>query len=323
MSPPLQLTLACAEMEITRALKEGTVKPEGLDLTVLTSMDSLTRHTRFLQGGEFDVAEVSVSSFAIARDQGYPASAIPVFLSRRFGHGFLFINTGKGIRTPSDLVGRRIGVKQLQFTNIVLIRGILEHEYRVPQTSIEWVCELDEIIDFTPPPGVRITRLRSGQTVEDMLCAGEIDAVLHPDRIEPVKRRDPRVAQLFANFKEEEIKYFQKTKLFPIMHLLAIRDEIAQRHPWVASSLLKAFNESKAIAMKRMANARLVPLVWYRAAWEEQEDIVGGDPWQHGASESNVRNIDMLAGFIHEQGLTKRRFSYGDLFLPEFKPEMA
>lgn len=323
MSTLVPLTLACADMEITRALKEGTVKPKGIDLTVLTNMDSITRHTRFLQKNEFDVAEVSVSSFAIARDQGYLASAIPVFLSRRFGHGFVFINTGKGIRKPADLVGRRIGVKQLQFTNIVLIRGILEHEYGVAQTSIEWVCELDEVIDFAPPPGVKITRLRSGQSVEDMLVAGELDAVLHPDRIEPVKHKDPRVAQLFSNFKDEEIAYFRKTGLFPIMHLLAIRNEVAERHPWVAQSLLDAFNEAKAIAMKRMANARIVPLVWYRAAWEEQEEIVGADPWQHGASKSNVENIDRLAGYVHEQGLTAQRFRFADLFLPEFTQHSA
>jgi 4,5-dihydroxyphthalate decarboxylase len=318
MPAPLPLTLACADMEITRALKEGMVKPENIDLTVLTNMDSITRHSRFLQKNEFDLAEVSVSSFAIARDQGYPASAIPVFLSRRFGHGFVFINTSKGIRTPTDLIGRKIGVKQLQFTNIVLIRGILEHEYGVPQSSIEWVCELDEIVEFAPPPGVKITRLGRGQSVEEMLAAGELDAVLHPDRIEPMRHKDPRVAQLFPNFKEEEIRYFKNTGLFPIMHLLAIRQEVSERHPWVARSIFNAFNEAKRIAMKRMANARVVPLVWYRVAWEEQEEVVGDDPWEYGASERNVRNIDMMAGYVHEQGLTRKRFTFSDLFPQDF-----
>jgi 4,5-dihydroxyphthalate decarboxylase len=319
----LPLTLACADMEITRPLKEGVVQPEGIDLTVLTDMDSIARHSRFLQKHEFDMAEVSVSSFAIARDQGYPASAIPVFLSRRFGHGFVYINTGKGIRTPADLIGRKIGVKQLQFTNIVLIRGILEHEYGVPQTSIEWFCELDEIVEFVPPPGVKITRLKPGQSVEAMLAAGELDAVLHPDRIEPIRLKDPRVAQLFPNFKDEEIAYFRKTRMFPIMHLLAVRQETAERHPWVAVNILNAFNEAKRIAMKRMANARVVPLVWYRVAWEEQQEIVGPDPWEHGATERNIENINTIAGYAYEQGLTKRKFTFDDLFPRVFQGPQA
>jgi len=310
----LPLTLACADLEIVRALKEGVVRPEGIDLTVAPNMDSITRHSRFLRGHEFDIAEVSVSSFVIARDQGFPAIAIPVFLSRRFGHGFIYINTGKGIRAPADLVGRKIGVKQLQFTNIVLIRGILEHEYGVPQTSIEWFCELDEILEFSQPPGVKINRLKKGQSVEAMLATGELDAVLHPDRIEPIRKNDLRVAQLFPNFKEEEIAYFRKTGIFPIMHLLAIRQELAERHPWVAVNMLRAFNEAKAIGMKRMENPRLVPLVWYRAAWQEQEEIVGADPWEYGATERNVKNIDTITGYAHEQGLTKRRFTFDDLF---------
>jgi 4,5-dihydroxyphthalate decarboxylase len=315
----LPLTLACADMEITRALKEGVVRPEGIDLTVSTDMNSITRHTRFLQKHEFDMAEVSVSSFAIARDHGFAATAIPVFLSRRFGHGFVYINTGKGIRTPADLIGRKVGVKQLQFTNIVLIRGILEHEYGVPQTSIELFSELDEIVEFDPPAGVKINRLKSGQSVEAMLVSGELDAVLHPDRIEPIRQKDPRVAQLFPDFKSEEIAYFRKTGMFPIMHLLAIRQEIADRHPWVAINMLRAFNEAKTIAMKRMENPRIVPLVWYRAAWQEQEEIVGADPWEYGVTERNVKNINTIAGYAHEQGLTRQRFTFDDLFFKAFR----
>ena len=323
MPSPLPLTLACADMEITRPLKEGVVRAEGIDLTVVTNMDSIARHSRFLQKHEFDIAEISLSSFIIARDHGFPFSAIPVFLSRRFGHGFIFVNTGKGIRTPADLVGRKVGVKQLQFTINVLIRGILEHEYGVPQTSIEWFCELDEIVEFTPPPGMKINRLSSGRSVETMLAAGELDAVLHPDRIEPIRRGDPRVAQLFPKFKDEEIAYFRKTGMFPIMHLLAIRQEIAERHPWVAINMFNAFNEAKRIAMKRMESPRIVPLVWYRAAWQEQEEIIGTDPWEYGGTERNVKNINTIAGYAHDQGLTKQKFTFDDLFPQVFPGAQA
>ena len=136
----LALTLACGEYEIVRALMEGTVKPDGVDLNVLTAMDSSTRHWRFLRNREFDMAEVSCSSYLVARDQGVPIDAIPVFLHRRFRHGFIFINTAKGIRTPADLVGRKIGVKQFQNTAIVWLRGILQHEYGVPLHSTQYAA---------------------------------------------------------------------------------------------------------------------------------------------------------------------------------------
>src|ERR1044072_1091524 len=147
----IPLTLACGNYEIVRALKDGVVTPDGIDLTILTDMDSTTRHWRFLREGHFAVAETSCSSYIVARDTGLAITAIPVFLHRRFRHGFVFINTSKGIKKPTDLIGKKIGIKQFQATAIVWMRGILEHEYGVPQKSIEWVPELDETIEFTPP----------------------------------------------------------------------------------------------------------------------------------------------------------------------------
>ena len=140
----LQLTLACGDYEIVRALKEGIVQPDGIELTILTGMDSTTRHWRFLRNNEFDVAEVSSSSYIVSRDRNMPFRAIPVFLHRRFRHGFIFINKTKGISKPTDLIGRRVGVKSYQVSAILWLRGILEHEYGVPHTSIEWFSERDD-----------------------------------------------------------------------------------------------------------------------------------------------------------------------------------
>ncbi len=319
MSTRIPLTLACGDYEIVRPLKEGTVRPDGIDLTVLTAMDSTTRHWRFLRGVEFDIAEVSCSSFIVARDQGFPAAAIPVFLHRRFRHGFVFINTGKGINKPSDLIGKKIGVKQFQATAIVWMRGILEHEYGVPHQSMEWFSELDETIEFQPAPGLRLTKLPNDKSVEAMLAAGELDAVIHPDLIKPMVQKDPRVARLFPDWKAEEIAFYKKTGIFPIMHVLGIKQEIVDRHPWVAINMFHAFNEAKKIAMKRMENPRMVPLVWYREAWEEQEEIVGTDPWEYGPTERNLKNMNAIAGYCHEQGLSKKRFTFDDLFMPVFQ----
>jgi 4,5-dihydroxyphthalate decarboxylase len=319
MSKRIPLTLACGDYEIVRALKDGSVTPDGIDLTVLTAMDSTTRHWRFLRGLEFDMAEVSCSSYIVARDQGFAATAIPVFLHRRFRHGFMFINTTKGIKAPKDLIGKKIGVKQFQATAIVWMRGILEHEYGVPQKSITWYSELDETVEFTPPPGLTINRLPNDKTVEGMLAEGELDAVLHPDLIKPLVKKDPRVARLFPNFKDEEIAYFKKTGIFPIMHVLGIKNEIVERHPWVPINMYHALNQAKAIAMKRMENPRIVPLIWYREAWEEQEEIAGPDPWEYGPSDRNLHNMNTLAGYCHEQGLTRSKFSFDDLFVSVFQ----
>jgi 4,5-dihydroxyphthalate decarboxylase len=311
----LSLTLACGDYEITLPLKEGSVKPEGIDLNVLTEMDSTTRHWRFLRNQEFDIAEVSCSSYLVARDRGMPVEAIPVFLHRRFRHGFIFINTSKGIHSPADLAGRKIGLKQFQSTALVWLRGILQHDYGVPLESIEWFCELDETIDFTGTRDFKIVRLSNDRSVEQMLADGEIDALLHPDLIRPLLAKDPRVGRLFPNYRQEELSYYQRTGIFPIMHILGIRREILEKNSWVGINLFHAFDEAKRIAMKRLTNPRVVPLVWYREEWEEQESIFGDDPWEYGLSKMNENTLETLVGYAHEQGLIRRKPALEELFL--------
>ena len=152
------------------------------------------------------------------------------------------------------------------------MRGILEHEYGVPHKSVEWVAELDEDVDFTPPPDLKITRLPHDKSVEDMLAEGEVDALIHSDIIKPIEAGDPRVARLWPDYKAEEIRFYKKTQIFPIMHVMGIRQEIVDRHPWVPVNLFHAFEKSKAIAMRRMDNPRIVPLAWYLEAWNEQQE---------------------------------------------------
>ena len=186
----LKLTLAIGDYEIVRALKEGAVQPDGIELNVLTDMDSTTRHWRFLRNQDFDVAECSCSSYLVARDQGMPFEGIPVFLHRRFRHGFIFINTEKGINNPKDLIGCKIGVKQYQSSAQLWMRGFLEHEYGVPHRSINWFSELDESIDFERPEDPSLTRLPDEKGVEQMLADGELDALMHPDLIQPLINGD-------------------------------------------------------------------------------------------------------------------------------------
>ena len=315
MTKKLELSLACGDYDILRALKEGIVRPDGIDLTVLTAMDSNTRHWRFLRGGEFDAAEVSCSSYLIARDQGGPFQAIPVFPHRRFRHGFFFINTGKGIKTPADLNGKKVGIKQYQSTAQLWMRGMLEHEHGVLLRSIEWYSEVGETFEFEKPADLKLTLLPEDKSVENMIAEGELDAVIHPDLIKPLVEKDDRVGRLFPDFKNEEIAYYRKTGIFPIMHSIGLRQEIVEKYPWVPVSLYNAFNESKSVAMKRMTNPRIVPLAWYREAWEEQEDILGQDPWEYGMTDKNREQLELLSAYSLEQGMIKETKPLDELYV--------
>jgi 4,5-dihydroxyphthalate decarboxylase len=196
------------------------------------------------------------------------------------------------------------------------MRGILEHEYGVPLNSIEWVAELDNDVDVQLPSDLKLRKLPDGQSIETMLAEGELDAVFHSDIIKPFMAGDPRVGQLFPDVKAEEMAYFKRTGIFPIMHVTALRKELADEHPWLAINLYRAFERAKTIGMKRMINPRIVPLAWYQAAWEEQERVFGPDPWEYGLGEKNRKVLDTLIGYSHEQGLIKRRFTPDELFLP-------
>jgi 4,5-dihydroxyphthalate decarboxylase len=315
MPKKLSLTFACGDYEIVRPLIDGKVEVDGVDLTILTDMDSATRHWRFLRNGEFDVAEVSSSSYLAARDNDWPFRAIPVFLHRRFRHGFMFINTTKGISKPSDLIGRRVGVKTLMTSAVLWMRGILQHEYGVPLNSIEWVAEIEDDVNVTLPPDIKYSCLPNDKSVETMLAEGELDAVFHSDFVKPFLAHDPRVARLFPNSKAEEMAYYQRTGIFPIMHVVGIRQSLAEQHPWLAINLFRAFNEAKAIAMERMRNPRIVPLAWYRAAWEEQEQILGPDPWEYGLTDKNRKILETLVSYSYEQGLIRTIPTLEQLFL--------
>jgi len=315
MPKRIALSLACGDYEIVRPLLKGKVEVDGVDLTILTDMDSATRHWRFLNGGEFDVAELSASSYLAARDKELPFHAIPVFLHRRFRHGFMFINTSKGIRKPADLRGRKIGVKTMMTTAVLWMRGILQSEYGVPLNSIDWVAEIEDDIKVALPADIKYSCLPNDKSVETMLAEGDVDAVFHSDLIKPFVARDPRVARLFPDHKTEEMAYFRRTGIFPIMHVLGLRKSLADEHPWIAVNLFKAFNQAKAAAMKRMANPRIVPLAWYRNAWEEQEQVLGADPWEYGLTEKNRENLKTLVGYSLEQGLIKKRPTLEELFL--------
>ena len=310
----LHLSLACGDYEIVRALMEGTVKPDGIALTMLTQMDSATRHWRMMRNGEFDAAEYSLSSYLMARDRGLPFTAIPVFLHRRFRHGFIFINAKAGIDKPKDLIGKRIGVKTFQTTAIMWLRGMLHNDYGVKQTDVEWFVELEEEIEFTPKKELKFTKLPPGKDVEKMLVAGELDAVLHSDLIDPLLEGDTRIRRLFVNNDEVEKDYFKTTGIFPIMHVMALRKDLVGENPWAPYNLLRAFEASKRAAYARLQNPRIVPLAWYRSYQEQEQAILGSDPWEYGLTERNRKNLSTAIKYSHQSGLISREIPVEELF---------
>ena len=315
MSNKLQLTLACGDYESIRGLKERTVKPDGIELTVLTDMTSDIRHWRMIRNREFDVAELSMSNYLMAKYTGLPFAAIPVFLHRRFRHGFVFLNATKNIRKPADLIGKRVGLRNFQATANLWIRGILEHEYQLPHRSIQWFKQDEEEVEWTPPSGLNIQRVAAGKNVEQMLVEGELDALIHPEVIQPILAKDQRVSRLFPAYRELEIEYFKRTGIFPIMHTTAIKQEVVEKYPWVPINLMQALEAAKKAAYKRMENPRIVPLAWFRHFLEEQDEILGADPWAYGLGDSNRKNLETLMQYSQEQGLLGRKMSLDELFI--------
>jgi 4,5-dihydroxyphthalate decarboxylase len=315
MSKKLHLTLATGDYESVRALKEGAVKPDGIELTILTDMTADVRHWRMLRNREFDVAELSMSNYLMAKFTGLPFAAIPVFLHRRFRHGFVFLNASKGITKPTDLIGKKVGLRNFQATANLWIRGILEHEHGVPHRSINWFKQDEEEVDWTPPADLKIQRIAPGKDVEKMLVEGELDALIHPDLIQAILDKDKRVTRLFPNYRDLEIDYFKRTEIFPIMHTTAIKQEIVDKYPWVPINLMQAFEASKKAAYKRLENPRIVPLAWFRHFLEEQDEILGPDPWEYGLGEKNKKNLETLMQYSQEQGLLGRKISLEELFI--------
>jgi 4,5-dihydroxyphthalate decarboxylase len=265
---------------------------------------------------EFDLCEVNVGAYFMARDQGEPLSALPVFLHRRFRHGFIFVNAAAGIREPKDLIGKRIGGTNYQPAANLWMRGILEEHYGVPHKSITWVVEREEDVPFKKPADLRIEMIPEGKRLDVMLAEGELPAMLSPDIPRRFLQGDERILRLFPNYKDIEIAYYRQTGIFPIMHVTAIKREIVEKYPWVPTNLVKAFEKAKTLAYRRIANPRVVPLAWVRTAVEEQAEILGPDPWAYGLGAANRKNLETILRYVRMQGLIARDFTLDELFEP-------
>jgi 4,5-dihydroxyphthalate decarboxylase len=310
----LRLTVACGDYDIVKALKEGAVEAGGLELIFLTDMGPRERHWRLARKMEFDVCEENVGAYFMARDRGDPVTALPVFLHRRFRHGFVFINANAGIKSPKDLIGKRVGGTNFQPAGNIWMRGILEEHYGVPHREITWIVDRSEDVPFTPPAGLRIEMKTSSKSLSDMLADGDLPAMISPTIPRPFAMGDKRIARLFADYKQIETDYFRSTGIFPIMHVTTIKQEIVDKYPWVTTNLVKAFEQAKHLAYRRVANPRMVPLAWVRTAVEEQEALLGPDPWAYGLTPANRKTLDTIQHYTYQQGMVGKVRPLDDLF---------
>ncbi len=316
MPRKLQLSMACGDYEITRPLIDGRVGIDGVELVVLADGAARDRQWRLLRGSECDIAEMNACAYFMARERGHPYVALPVFPHRRFRHGFVFINAAKGIGRPSDLCGRRIGVDSgFQPAAAVWLRGILSDHFGVDHQSITWVTNRAEDIPFTAPDTLRLERVADDVSLDGLLVKGELDALISPGMPPSFLRGEKDIVRLFPNFRELEVEYYRQTRIFPIMHLVMVREAIVREHPWVASNIAHAFNEAKRLGYERVRNPRVVPLAWFTSEWEEQSAILGPDPWAYGLTEANRANLRTLIRYTHEQGLTAGQADLAELFI--------
>jgi ABC-type nitrate/sulfonate/bicarbonate transport system substrate-binding protein len=323
--PALRLTLACGDYDRTRALEEGDVRADGIELTYLRLPVEET-FFRMLRHREFEVAEMSLSSYVVALQQEQqepcPFVAIPVFTSRMFRHGSVYCNAEAGIDAPEDLRGARVGTPEYQLTACVWVRGIMAEYHGVPVDSVTYFTGGQEtpgrIEKQSLDVPVDIRSIPADRTLSSMLAAGEIDA-LHTPRIPaPFAAGDPRVRRLFPDVVAAEQSYFARTGIFPIMHVVVVRRDVYTAYPWVAQSLYKAFVEAKRVAMERIYDSSALRFMepWLTQHLEQARDLLGDDYWSYGLD----ANREVLATFLryhHEQGLSRRLLRPEELFAPE------
>jgi len=322
--PKLRLTLACWNYDRTRALMEERIPIDGIELNYLNLPVEET-FFRMMRHQEFDLAEMSLSSYTLSlfRDNP-PFIAIPVFPSRSFRHSGIFINTASGIREPKDLIGKRVGNPEFQLTAIVWIRGILADLYGVPFRSVSYFTGGQEEpgriekAKLSLPADILVQPIPAEKTLSKMLAEGEIDAIYAPRAPSTLFSKPDKVQRLFPNYPAVERDYYVKTKIFPIMHVMAIRREVYEKNPWVAQSLYKAFVASQRETYEDLHEvaALKVMLPWLVSHVEETESLLGRDFWPYGL-EPNVHNLQTFLRYSHEQGLAKRLLEPRELFAPE------
>ena len=320
----LQLSFACWDYDRTRALMDGRVKVDGIDLNYLNLPveETFFRMARFR---EFDVAEMSLSSYCVSLTRPErPFIALPIFPSRFFRHSCIYVNANSGIKEAKDLIGKRIASPEYQMTAPVWIRGILQDHYGVPIDAQPYLFGGEEEpgriekMSLKLPENIKVSPIEPHQTLTQMLYDGEIDALYTARMPSSFLKGDGRVKRLFENYQEVERNYYRETKIFPIMHTVVIRREVYEANRWIAQSLTKAFIESQKMTYEALnETAALKTMLPHLTAQVEETKREFGDDWWPYGLEKNVKTLETFTRYHHEQGLSPKKLNVQDLFAPE------
>jgi 4,5-dihydroxyphthalate decarboxylase len=322
MSDKLSLSMAVSEYDHVRDLTSGAVRAEGIRLTCL-DLPTEEIFFRSLKYNEFDVCELSMGKYISLISQGDDTfSGIPVFPSRAFRQSSAYVLRDGPVKCVEDLRGRKVGLPEWAQTAAIYSRGFLTHEYGLRLADIHWIqagtnqAGRVEKVELRLPAGVKLEPVPN-KSLNEMLLSGEVDAVFAGNPPAAFKQGDPRVVQLFPNYQSVEQAYFEKTRIFPIMHIVAIKRGVLKQHPWVARNLFKGFEEAKRRSLARAAEptASRFPIPWSVYYFERAQAIFGSDPFPYGI-EANKTTLDAFARFSEEQGVSHRLVGLEELFWP-------
>jgi 4,5-dihydroxyphthalate decarboxylase len=317
----LPISLACGPYDRTRALADGRVEIDGVELRYI-HLEPEEIFFRMLNYGEFDAAEMSLSTYLLTHLADGPFIAIPVFPSRMFRHTSVYVNGTAGIDKAQDLAGKTVGVAEYQLTANVWIRGILADHYGLPVESVKYrtgglnTPGRHEKFSVNLPPQIDIAPVAEGQTLSGLLAAGEIDAIYSPRA--PESFGGPSVRRLFDDSRAEEERYYLETGIFPIMHVLVIHRRVYESNRWIAREMVKAFTTAKDIAFAELRRtvALSISLPWVREEFESTVERMGPDFWAYGI-EPNRTVLSSFIRYAHAQGLIDTTPEPEDLFAPE------
>ncbi|HET7003884.1 MAG TPA: hypothetical protein VFK65_00225 [Candidatus Binatia bacterium] len=309
----LKLSLSCNDYDRTRFLVDGTVQAEGIELNIVM-LPSEQRHARFSRTLEFDVCELQMGVFLGWMDRGAPFTAIPVFPHRKFCHGNVLVTEASGIQYPQDFAGRTIGMRA-HFNPVSLwVRGLLQEEFGIPVRSLKLrTNQREQVPGWQPPEWMDIQRVPNGEKIEDALVKNQIDACMLPEIRPKLGRQTAGVRRLWPDYREVEKAYYLRTKIFPIRHVVVVKNDILEKHPWVAQSLVDAFTKAKQLGIKHVSDTRRSFLAWYGAEIEEELELFGADAWPYNLKD-NLRELETMARYAQMVGITERKLELKDMF---------
>jgi 4,5-dihydroxyphthalate decarboxylase len=312
MPKDLELTLMLADYHRTRPLLNGEVRAQGINLQPRRAETGEACLRPVYE--EFDIAEMSMSWYMMARCRKEPVIALPIFPLRMQIHPYIFCSASSGIERPEDLKGKRIGMDQYRLTVGLWARGILQEYYGVRPGDCHWVTSEPEGAGFQLPADVKITV--QNEPTEALLLRGEIDALIPPNVVPSFRAKDPRIRRVFKEPRATVNEYFRKTKIFPITHALVVRQSLFDQHPWLVSSLLNAFTEAEKLCRKSYDYAKRIAFPSAVLILEEEEEIFGANPWGHGLTPENLVVLEKFVQYAEEQGYIPYRPQLSDLFAP-------